>query len=222
MIAERCFDLSAAQDLRLILVPKGAQRRSVESRGRILAASLQAFAEKGYDGVSTHEVSAMAGVTQGLITYHFKSKDGLWRATMDLLFADFRNSLADRIEELREVDARSFLRLIIKHIARWPTRHPFLIRYFVESGDHPDERLRWVLDRHVRIIYNVISHIFTVSMQIGIMRQLPVAQAYYVLMTAGSVFSLGEEIKLIAGADVKSEEFIDGQVECLLTMLIPD
>ena len=55
-----------------------------EKQERILAAALQLFAEDGYNAVSTSKVARMAGVSEGLVFRHFKSKEGLLNAVMEM------------------------------------------------------------------------------------------------------------------------------------------
>jgi AcrR family transcriptional regulator len=54
-----------------------------EKQERILAAALQLFAENGYNAVSTSRVARMAGVSEGLVFRHFRSKEGLLNAVME-------------------------------------------------------------------------------------------------------------------------------------------
>lgn len=55
-----------------------------EKQERILEAALQLFAENGYNAVSTSKVARMAGVSEGLVFRHFKSKEGLLNAVMEM------------------------------------------------------------------------------------------------------------------------------------------
>jgi AcrR family transcriptional regulator len=61
--------------------------QATAARERIVEAALELFAQAGFAGASTREVALRAGVQQGLIGYHFGSKDGLWRAVVDAGFA---------------------------------------------------------------------------------------------------------------------------------------
>ena len=201
---------------------KVAQRRSIESRARIIAEASEAFMNRGYESVSTHDVSAAAGVTQGLITYHFKSKEGLWQAAMDQVFGDFRNSLAARIRELRGQDDRTFLTEVIRHVVKLEMQFPSIVRFMVESGKHADSHLVWLLRRHIRPIYEVMTHIFEFGQQKGVLRKLPLTNAYYVLLTAGSIFSLEDEIRVVAGSSTRSAPFAEAHADCLISMLMTD
>ena len=60
------------------------------TRDRILAAAIDLFSERSFDGATTREIAARAGVTQPLLNYHYRSKDELWRAAVDSLFESAR------------------------------------------------------------------------------------------------------------------------------------
>src|SRR5262245_36084658 len=83
---------------------RAGQRRARETRERIVAAALEAFAERGFDGARTRDIAARAGVNQGLITYHFASKDALWKAAADHIFALLGQEFGRRLEALRDVE----------------------------------------------------------------------------------------------------------------------
>ncbi len=215
-------DFAFLEVLAFEIPTKGLQRRSIESRARIIDVASEAFMGNGYTGVSTHEISADAGVTQGLITYHFKSKQGLWQAAMDQVFGNFRNSLIARIRQLDGADERTLVSEVIIHLVKLALRYPSIIRFMVESGPRADEHLTWLLTRHIQPIYSAVTHIFEVAKRHGVLRNLPVTNAYYVLLTAGSIFSLEDEVRVIADQDVRSETFTKTHAECLITMFMTD
>jgi DNA-binding transcriptional regulator YbjK len=62
--------------------------------------ALEAFAERGFHGASTRDIAQRAGTHQGLITYHFRSKDELWRAAADRIFGMLHETLAERLTGL--------------------------------------------------------------------------------------------------------------------------
>lgn len=47
--------------------------------GKIVDAAMRLFLEKGYHKTTVRDIASAAGVTQGLITYHFASKENLAR-----------------------------------------------------------------------------------------------------------------------------------------------
>jgi AcrR family transcriptional regulator len=57
-------------------------RPSKITRSRIVKAAARVFAEHGYDGASIRNIVAKADVNQAAISYHFGSKEGLYRAVL--------------------------------------------------------------------------------------------------------------------------------------------
>lgn len=55
----------------------------VDARNNILNAAEMLFGEHGYDGASVREVAAAAGMTVGLLTYYYPSKNSLYEATVE-------------------------------------------------------------------------------------------------------------------------------------------
>jgi AcrR family transcriptional regulator len=53
------------------------------TREAILKGALKSFSSQGYAGASMREIAEAAGVRQGLIHYHFKSKEGLYDAVFE-------------------------------------------------------------------------------------------------------------------------------------------
>ena len=53
------------------------------SRERILAAALEIFAAKGYEAASISEITTQAGVSRGLVSYYFATKEQLAAELLD-------------------------------------------------------------------------------------------------------------------------------------------
>jgi AcrR family transcriptional regulator len=63
-------------------VPRRPTRASEPARERLLTAALALFAQRGFEGASTHEIARLARAPQGLVRHHFGGKEGLWRETV--------------------------------------------------------------------------------------------------------------------------------------------
>ncbi|MTI40267.1 TetR/AcrR family transcriptional regulator [Fulvivirga lutimaris] len=70
-----------------------------EKKENILSAALELFAQEGFKSTSTSKLAAQAGVSEGLIFRHFKSKEGLLKALMDLGEERLEYIFADIITE---------------------------------------------------------------------------------------------------------------------------
>ena len=61
----------------------GTRTTGVSSRERILEEAERLFGAYGFDGASMRQVAEAAGVPPALVSYHFGSKEGLYRAVFD-------------------------------------------------------------------------------------------------------------------------------------------
>ena len=59
---------------------RAEQQRSLETRASILNAAIAEFAERGFEGASIRAIADRLGLQHPLITYHYRTKDILWRA----------------------------------------------------------------------------------------------------------------------------------------------
>lgn len=114
-------------------------------RERILAAAIRSFSEVGYEGTTTAGVARAAGVTQPLVHHHFGSKEGLWRAAMDVLFSDVRRvvvAAADAAPPDRVLAAaEAFVRFV--------AAHPEVTRVIAREGAAPSPRLTYLVDHYL-------------------------------------------------------------------------
>ncbi|MDD5529919.1 MAG: TetR/AcrR family transcriptional regulator [bacterium] len=57
-------------------------KENSDSKGKIILAAIEVFAQKGKHGASMEEIAAKAGVNKALLYYYFKSKDNLFQKTL--------------------------------------------------------------------------------------------------------------------------------------------
>lgn len=84
-----CPTLSAPSTI-YTACPARAQNRAQNKeqiKAKILLASAQVFAAKGYDGASVREITSLADVNLANISYYFGGKEKLFHATIDAAFA---------------------------------------------------------------------------------------------------------------------------------------
>lgn len=102
------------------------------SKKAILDAAEALFAQKGYEAVSLQEISNRAGVTRGLPTYFFGSKEGLYRAVLERTFAlTLTHELLKLLREQAqhpEATPEEGLRVVIERLFDFLVTHPTFIR----------------------------------------------------------------------------------------------
>jgi AcrR family transcriptional regulator len=69
---------------------RAEQQRSIETRAAMLNAAIAEFAERGFEGASIRAIADRLDLQHPLITYHYRSKDILWRAAAEHAFAQIR------------------------------------------------------------------------------------------------------------------------------------
>lgn len=116
--------------------------------GRLLSRALSAFARHGFDGASTREIALSAGVQQGLVGYHFGSKEGLWRAVVDAGFARLRGAF--EAECPGGLSGRRLrVRCTLEHALRVAATEPELLRIVCHAAFDAGPRLLWLRQRHL-------------------------------------------------------------------------
>jgi AcrR family transcriptional regulator len=190
------------------------------TRDRILEAALDVFAERSFDGASTREIAQRAGVTQPLLNYHFTSKVDLWRAAVDRLFASLNETLADRMAGLRGVDELTAAKLIVREFIFFSARHPELHRIITGECKTDTPRMDWIVERHVRPLYEDTAARFTRLSEQGHLPPIAPAHLYYILTGAGpTMFVLGPECRRLTGLDPTSEDVIAAHADAVSTLL---
>lgn len=79
------------------------ERNAERTKERILNAAERLFSERGIDGVSIRQVASAAGVQLALISYYFRSKEGLYRAVFHRRIDPISR---ERTSKLRDLMAR--------------------------------------------------------------------------------------------------------------------
>jgi TetR/AcrR family transcriptional repressor of bet genes len=90
----------------------GRRSNRSERRRQIAEALIRTMARKGYEGASIADVAEEAGLTPGLVHYHFESKLEILMELVLMLRQDHDRRLLARIEEAGE-DARDQLDALI-------------------------------------------------------------------------------------------------------------
>lgn len=74
-------------------------------RNRLVSVAIEQFGEHGFDGASTRDIAAQAGTTMSNITYHFGSKEGLYRAAAESIVIRFREVACEVEPDEADADA---------------------------------------------------------------------------------------------------------------------
>lgn len=174
-----------------------ARRRDKEAtKQALLAAAVTVFAERGFDGATTKEVAARAGVNEGLIQRYFGGKAGLLQAIVGNMCSERLTACraappADSLKaeiatvlrhEILQADAnRDFLRVFISRALVDPELAAGLKAHYKESRmPHLVHRLQHfrdngTLDPAVDLA-QLAAGITTFAFGLGFMQQVVLAE----------------------------------------------
>lgn len=198
-----------------------AKRPSADAtRERILDAALELFSELSFDGAATRQIATRAGVTQPLLNYHFSSKDELWRSAVDRLFAALTTALRQRAEGLRGVDELTTARLLVREFIFFSARRPQLHRIITQECKTDGPRMDWLVERHIRPIYESTTALFERLVAQGQMPAIPAAHLYYIVTGAGpTMFILGPECRRLTGIDPSAPGVVEAHADAICLLL---
>jgi TetR/AcrR family transcriptional regulator len=195
-----------------LVVARGARSDDAgDSREQILRAALQTFAEKGFDGSTTREIATRAGVNHGLIPYYFGSKESLWRDAVDRAFGELAAGLEATGNDPDSSDGEQRMGLMIRNFVRFVARHPEFVRLMDEEGKRPGPRMRWLVDRHVKPLYEGVAALVGNAQARGSLpADIPPIHFHYILAGAvGVIFHQAEECRRLTGIDPFDPEHVE-------------
>ena len=194
-----------------------AQRE--DTRNRIVAAAAKAVSEKGFRAASTREIAARAGVNQGLISYYFQTKQELWKAAAGRILDQLMEALEQHLEDLDAADGRARARERIREYVRFVAAHPELFRLMVEEGKQADARMRWLVDTHLRPLYERFARL--AGNNLGLKRAF-LPHAFYAMAGGASmIFAIRPECRRLTGLDPADEQVVETHAEFMARLLVP-
>lgn len=196
---------------------KAAAGTTDESRGLILRAALYAFSEMGFDGASTREIASRAGVNHGLITYYFGAKEKLWRAAVDLAFSAMESDFARLIDDPGLTDDQRARELIRAHV-HFVAHNPEFVRLMHEEGKRQGPRMRWIVDRHVKPMYDAVVALLSDD---GPLAGIPPVHFFYILAGAsGVMFHQAAECRRLSETDPSDPAVIEAHAQAVELVLL--
>jgi TetR/AcrR family transcriptional regulator len=193
-----------------------------DTRERILVAALEAFTEKGFDGASTRDIAARAGVNLGLLQYYFGGKLKLWQAAVDRAFVELENGVESVLEDPTVANERDRSALLIRNFVRFVARHSEFVHLMHEEGKRRGPRMRWLVDRHVKPIYEAVSELMNRGRESGVLRS-GISQVHFHYILVGAVtfiFHQAEECKRLTGIDPRLDSVVEEHASAIEQLLL--
>jgi AcrR family transcriptional regulator len=131
-----------------------------ENRASIVAAAIDEFAARGFKGASMDAIAARTRATRALINYYFGSKEKLYIAALEQVYAEIRAAEVELdLDHLPPVDA---IRRIVEFTFHYYLKHEGFVRIVVAENQAKGRHLRKskamrtlnrpIIDRLARVI----------------------------------------------------------------------
>jgi len=190
------------------------------TRQRIVDAALSAFATLGFDGATTRDIAERAGANQGLIAYHFSTKEDLWKAAVEQIFGELQQSFAQRAELLDDADAATRAQLLMRHFVRFAAEHPELHRLMVQEGKSDGPRMEWLVDTHVRPLFEVASALMRQARPEAEVARVDPLHLYYIFVGAAAhLFVMAPECQRLTGIDPTQPQVVKAHADAIIDLL---
>ncbi len=200
------------EQVKKVRVPR--QKRSIQTRERILDAAMRLFSTKGYHGTNSKEIAAGAGVAIGSFYSYFEDKKVLFIEVLNRSFRygleQFLGEFVDRDGSFEVGNAKESLRRYIKQLL---SVHDFSTEFHREAAAmiFSDSRVRKVHDEQEAY---VLRHIASYLRLLGDKVRVTDVEAAAIVIYR-SIESIVHAVK-ISGQGVYEDRVVDELTDMLV------
>jgi TetR/AcrR family transcriptional regulator len=189
---------------------RAEQQRSIETRAAILNAAMAEFAERGFEGASIRAIADRLGLQHPLITYHYRSKDILWRAAAEHAFAQIRTEWDILVPEGSELSPLARLRQEYATLFRYTVAFPEFHRFMRQEALTNNPRLKWVAET---VLAPLLARLLPQILEAQKRRLLPAANPilfhYMMVSLTAALSEFGPEMQVTSGVSSEDTKVVE-------------
>lgn len=111
---------------------------SIRTQARLIEAVVEVVARHGISGTTFANVSAAAGVSQGVVVFHFKNKEGLLTETLSRMLQEYGQAWSEAIASSDPLDRiLGLIRVDFSPAICSPTKLALWFSFWGEAGAEP-------------------------------------------------------------------------------------
>lgn len=195
------------------------QERAQITRQKLLDVAIREFSERGYDAVTVREIETLAGVQRNLLSYHFGSKEGMWKAAASHTLTQLQEFGEAREEVVRDLSARERVAYVLRSFVRFSASHPEFHRLMIQEGKHDSWRIEWLVDEFLGPAMNGLRERLAIDLELSDRDEF--VHWYYMFTGGGALmFSMAPEAKRLFGVDVDDEAIIERHASIMVDFLL--
>jgi TetR/AcrR family transcriptional regulator len=175
------------------------QQRALATRAAILNAAIAEFAERGFVGASIRRIADRTGLQHPLITYHYRSKDILWRAAAEHAFTRIREEWDLRVPEQAPVSTLERLREEYRAVFQYTAAFPEFHRFMRQEALSRNPRLRWVAKTVLRPLIDRLLPQISAAQNEGLLPKVePILFHYMMVSLTATLSGFGPEMEVVS------------------------
>ena len=188
--------------------------RPGRARPLLLAAAIQEFAEKGFDGASTAGIARRAKTNQPLVHHHFGSKEELFRVVLATLFEALSAAL------LAPDDGPQTPRAMLRRFVLATAARPELPRIWLIESARGSSHAHDIVEQYIRPLAELVMPLIAEARGAAALSAVDPHLLLYALQGLASYpFLVPAQVERISGADARSEAFAEAYADAVLALV---
>lgn len=188
---------------------RAEQQRSIETRTSILDAAIAEFAERGFEGASIRVIADRLGLQHPLITYHYRSKDILWRAAAEHAFAQIRNEWDISAPEGSDLLPLARLRQEYTTLFRYTVAFPEFHRFMRQETLTNNPRLKWVAEAVLAPLLGRLLPQIVAAQKQNLLPVDPILFHYMMVSLTATLSEFGPEMQVTSGLSSEDPKIVE-------------
>ena len=184
---------------------RAEQQRSQATRAAILRAALDEFAEKGFEAASIRSIAERTGFQHPVITYHYPTKDQLWRAVAEDTFERIREAWDRRAPEHAHLSPLERLRVEYHALFRHTVAFPEFHRFMRQEASNDNPRLQWVAKTVLKPLIDRLLPQIEGAQRQGLLPKIePILFHYMMVSLTAALSEFGPEMRVTRRLDAEN------------------
>jgi AcrR family transcriptional regulator len=189
---------------------RAEQQRAVATRASILNAAIAEFAEKGFEAASIRGIAERIGVQHPLITYYYRNKELLWRATAEHAFAQIEAEWDGAVKARPDAPILERLCQEYRTLFRYTVAFPEFHRFMRQETLTDNPRLAWVAETVLAPLLNRLLPQIRAAQKSGLLPPVkPVLFHYMMVSLTATLSEFGPELQVTSDLDARDPKIVE-------------
>ena len=189
----------------------GSRRQPEQSRGAILEAAIEEFANEGIAGARTDAIADAAKVNKALLYYYFKDKEALYGAVLDQVFGGLTQSIREALSRDLPPSQRilAYAGAHFDYIASNPLYPKIVQGEMMRAGRGRIAQFERIVNQYFRPIFTQIAEALKQGISRGEFRDVdPMNFIPSMISIIVFHFNFAPVMRMMTGADPMSPEWL--------------